>query len=532
MFRSRLWVFFLIAGATCLFLGRSYVTLAQEDQGKLRSEEAQKYFEKWLDEDVVYIITREEKETFQKLTTDEEREQFIEQFWFRRDPDLSTAANEFKEEHYRRIAYVNERYESGEPGWKTDRGRIYIIHGPPDQIEPHPTGGPYERPLWEGGGTTVTFPYEVWRYHHIDGVGDDVLIEFVDPSYSGEYRIARSPDDKDAFFNVPTLGLTMDEAEGFVSRADRNTPEDSRYYLRRYNPFECYRQYVMVQRPPEIRYKDLQQAIQVNLSYDELPVRVQFDQFRLGEGKMIVPLTFEIENKDLTMVDREGRMTADVEIYGQISSLSGQIVNEFEDDLVVSADPGNVDFRPGARSVYQKTIVLETRSRYKANLVFKDVNGNKMSVVRKAIVPDRVDGPKLAVSSVILSDAVRALPEAPKSDEMFVLGDLWIRPNLARRFQVQDPMAIYLQVYNAAFDQASGNPKLAVRWELFRGDQSLGVIEEKSNESVYYASEARIIVLRSFPISDLGPGKYTVRVLIQDQIAETELQLSQDFQVG
>ena len=530
MARSRLLVALLVVGGTISFLGRSDSVYAQEEQ--LRSEEAQAYFKKWLEEDVVYIITREEKEIFQKLTNDEERERFIEQFWFRRDSDPSTAHNEFKEEHYRRIAYVNERYESGEPGWKTDRGRIYIIQGPPDQIEPHPTGGPYDRPLWEGGGTTVTFPFEVWRYRHIGGIGEDVLIEFVDPSYTGEYRIARSADDKDAFYNVPTLGLTMDEAEGFVARSDRGTSQDMRYYLRRDNPFDRYRQYVLVQRPPEIRYKDLQQAVQVNLSYDELPVRVQFDQFRLGEGRMIVPLTFEIENSDLTLVDRDGRMTADVAIYGQISNLSGQIINEFEDELVVSAEPGEVSFRPGARSVYQKTLVLEDRSRYKANLVFKDLNGGKISVVRKAIVPERSDGEGLTASSIILSDAVRSLPEPPKKDEMFVLGDLWIRPNLARHFQVRDPLAVYLQVYNAAFDQASGLPKLAVRWELFRGDQSLGVIEETRNESIYYASEARVIVLRSFPIADLGSGKYRIRLLIQDQIKDSELSLEQDFQVG
>jgi GWxTD domain-containing protein len=531
MLRSRLAALLLTAGGISLIFGLQYSAYAQDEQ--LRAEEAQAYFKKWLEEDVVYVITREEKEIFQKLNNDEEKERFIEQFWFRRDPDPSTAINEFKEEHYRRIAYANERYESGEPGWKTDRGRIYIIQGPPDQIEPHPTGGPYDRPLWEGGGYTVSFPFEVWRYHHIDGVGDDVLIEFVDPGYTGEYHIARNPDEKDAFYNVPTLGLTMDEAEGFVARSDRGTPQDMRYYLRRDNPFDRYRQYVMVQRPAEIKYKDLQQAVQISLSYDELPVRVQFDQFRLGEDRMIVPLTFEIENSDLTLVDRDGRMTADVAIYGQISSLSGQIINEFEDELVVSVEPGEVSFRPGARSIYQKTLVLEARSRYKANLVFKDLNASKISVIRRAIVPERFEsGEGLAASSIILSDAVRSLPEVPKKDEMFVLGDLWIRPNLARRFQVQDPLAIYLQVYNAAFDQASGLPKLAVRWELFRGDQSLGVIEETRNESIYYASEARVVVLRSFPIGDLGPGKYRIRVLIQDQIKDSELSLDEDFQVG
>src|SRR5690348_14732933 len=108
-------------------------------EAKLRKELETPY-RKWLNEDVTYIITDEEKAAFKRLQTDEEREQFIEQFWLRRDPTPDTAENEFKEEHYRRIAYANERYASGIPGWKTDRGRIYITFGPPDENESHPSG--------------------------------------------------------------------------------------------------------------------------------------------------------------------------------------------------------------------------------------------------------------------------------------------------------------------------------------------------------------------------------------------------------
>src|SRR5713101_8643081 len=138
-------------------------------------------YKKWLQEEVPYIISDEERAAFLQLQTNEEREQFIEAFWQRRDPTPDTVENEFKEEHYRRIAYANERFASGIPGWKTDRGRIYIIWGPADEIESHPSGGSYERPPEEGGGTTSTFPFEKWRYRYIEGIGTDIIIEFVDP---------------------------------------------------------------------------------------------------------------------------------------------------------------------------------------------------------------------------------------------------------------------------------------------------------------------------------------------------------------
>ncbi len=183
---------------------------------KLRQEEAEDYYRKWLTQDVVYIISDEEKEVFAKLTTAEEQERFIEQFWFRRDSDPTTRVNEYKEEHYRRIAYVNEYFQSGIPGWETDRGRIYIIHGPPDEVESHPSGGSYKRPYHEGGGYTSTFPFEIWRYRHIDGIGDDIELEFVDSSQSGEFRLALLPEEKDALLNVPGAGLTLAESLGWA----------------------------------------------------------------------------------------------------------------------------------------------------------------------------------------------------------------------------------------------------------------------------------------------------------------------------
>jgi GWxTD domain-containing protein len=146
-----------------------------------REHDLSEYYKRWLNEDVIYIITKEEKEAFLDLKSDEERQHFIDQFWARRNPDPGSKDNTFKEEHYRRLAYANRRFASGIPGWKTDRGRIYIMYGRPDEIESH---------LQRGEGE---FPYELWFYRHIEGIGDKVTVEFVDKAGTGDYRITREP---------------------------------------------------------------------------------------------------------------------------------------------------------------------------------------------------------------------------------------------------------------------------------------------------------------------------------------------------
>jgi len=155
----------------------------QKREARLRAELETPY-RRWVQEDVAYIITPEELAAFKRLTSDAERETFIEQFWLKRDPTPGTLKNELKEEHYRRIAYANERFQASEPGWKTDRGRVYIIFGPPDEIESHPAGG-------QGA-----YPHEIWRYRSIPNVGENIEMEFVDKSMTGEYRLTLGPSEK------------------------------------------------------------------------------------------------------------------------------------------------------------------------------------------------------------------------------------------------------------------------------------------------------------------------------------------------
>src|SRR6516225_2784788 len=193
----------------------------KKENAKALKQELSKTYKKWLDEDVVYIISDEERKAFKQLSNDEERDQFIEAFWQRRDPTPDTEENEFKEEHYRRIAYANEHFPAGIPGWKTDRGRMYIMYGPPDEIESHPSGGTYQRPIDEGGGTTSTFPFEDWRYRYIEGIGQEIIIEFVDTCMCGDYHMTIDRGEKDALMYTPNAGLTMYEEMGMSTKASR-----------------------------------------------------------------------------------------------------------------------------------------------------------------------------------------------------------------------------------------------------------------------------------------------------------------------
>src|SRR6266581_6832966 len=227
----------------------------------------------WLTEDVTYIITPDERNAFLQLDTNEEREQFIEQFWLRRSSNPDLPDNDFKEEYYRRIAYANEHYASGIPGWKTDRGRIYIMYGPPDENESHPSGGTYERPPEEGGGETSTYPFEQWRYRYIDGIGTNIILEFVDPTMTGEYRLTMDPGEKDALLHVPNAGLTQLEAMGMSSKADRFTRSDGMTLGRALggtpesmNEFTRLDLYAKIFKPPEVKFKDLKAVVTSRLS--------------------------------------------------------------------------------------------------------------------------------------------------------------------------------------------------------------------------------------------------------------------------
>src|SRR5215467_14218271 len=320
-------------------------------------------YKQWLNEDVVYIITPAERQQFLQLGTNEEREQAIEQFWLRRSSNPDLPDNDFKEEHYRRIAYANEHYASGIPGWKTDRGRMYIMWGAPDEIESHPTGGTYDRPMEEGGGSTSTYPWETWRWRYLEGIGENIILEFVDPSGSGEYHMTMDPSEKDALLHVPGAGLSLLESMGMSTKADRFTRSDGTNLpttlggtpasMDEFNRLELY---AKVQKPPEVKFKDLEAIVTSRIVRDQLHFIWRTDFMKVTDDTVLVPITIQVPNSQLSFQAKEGIHTATMNFFGRVSTLTGRIVQTFE--APVSHDIPDSLFQQSMRlqSIYQNAV--------------------------------------------------------------------------------------------------------------------------------------------------------------------------------
>ncbi len=510
---------------------------AGQSQGQLRREEARDYFQKWLEQDVVYIISDEERYVFAQLTTPEEKEQFIEQFWVRRDPDPSTAENEFKAEHYRRIAYANEWFTSGRAGWKTDRGRVYILWGPPDQVFKRPAGGTYDRPMHEGGGTTAVFPFEQWNYHYLEGIGEDVELEFVDPTYSGEYRLALRPEEKDALLHIPGAGLTLAEEMGLAGKRERPFFSPGRretYPLQdlraKDNPFARYETYQLVQAAPVSKYPDLRERVHVEVGFQQLPFRVAEQYFRLGGERVLAPVTLELQNQDLTFQPEAGVHVARLAVYGLVRTLTNRVVAEFEDDMVTSIPDGDLQQGLSRRSVYQKTLVLE-RGRYKLDLVVKDLHSGMVGVQRRGLVPPQAVPGRLAISPLLLADALEPLAEIPSGDERFVLGDVKVLPNVAARFPRGRPWGLYFEVYGAGLDQSTGRPALEIRYQLDGPEGALLEQVDDAGKSIHYASAERLVLMRVFSPAHWPAGRCRLTVTVQDRVTGQSVSASESLEI-
>ncbi|HYK90046.1 MAG TPA: GWxTD domain-containing protein [Acidobacteriota bacterium] len=511
----------------------------KKNKAQTETSERAAYWKKWLNEDVIYIISDEEKNVFKNLQTDEEREKFVEQFWARRNPDPRNPDNSFKEEHYRRIAYANERFASGIPGWKTDRGRIYIMYGKADEVESHPSGGTYNREIWEGGGTTSTFPFERWRYRHIDGIGDDIEIEFVDASMSGEYKIAMSPDEKDALMFVPGAGLTMNEELGLSKKEDRpffnpgaaNDPSQNSYMRAKDMPFARMEQYFNLQRPPQIKFADLKSVVSTNVTFNQLAYDMRADFIRLSSDKVLVPITIELQNKDLQFKKELDFNRAAVNVYGIVTGLTGRIMAEFEDVITQEYTDPFFDQGKAQRSEYQKIVGLPPGQRFKLDLVLKDINSGYVGHLERGIVVPKYDSETLQCSSIILANRVD--PIANNTDQLaqYVIGDLKILPNVRSEYYPGQFLIPYLQIYNAQIDQTSLKPSLEVTYTVKSGGKVVEDFKDNAGDSIQFFSGQRVVVLGKIQVKGLAPGKYSLDINVLDKIANKSVTAATDFKV-
>ena len=511
--------------------------LSKEQKKKMGRalKELDAQYKQWLNEDVIYIIAPEERTAFLQLSTSEEREQFIEQFWLRRSSNPDLPENDFKEEHYRRIAYANEHYASGIPGWKTDRGRTYIIWGPADEVDSHPTGGTYDRSMNEGGGSTSTYPWEMWRYRYLEGIGNNVEIEFVDPSGSGEYHMTMDPSEKDALLHVPGAGLSLMESMGMASKADRftrsdgtNLPTTMGGQPASMNEFNRLEQFAKVQQAPAVKFKDLEALVTSRIVRDQVHFAWRTDFLKVTNDTVLVPVTVQVPNSQLSFQSKDGVHSATLNVFGRVSTLTGRVVQTFEE--AVSRDFPDSLFQQSVKlqSIYQKAVPLRP-GLYRLDLVIKDVQSGNVGVVNSRLQVPRYADEKLEASSLILADQIEHVPAKQIGAGQFVLGSSKVRPRLEGDFTTADKLGIYMQVYNLKPDDTTHKSSATFQYTVKKGDQQVMQFKETSGEMKQTGDQ--VTIERLLPLGTLTPGKYTLEVSATDSLANQTILRTADFTV-
>jgi GWxTD domain-containing protein len=518
----------------------------KSDKNKQQNErnlykELDSQYKKWLNEDVIYIITPEERRSFLHLSTNEEREQFIEAFWQRRNPDPDSPENTFKEEHYRRIAYANEHYASGIPGWKTDRGKIYIMWGPADEVDSHPTGGNWDRPMDQGGGSTTTYPYEDWRYRYLEGMGENVELEFVDPTSTGEYHLTMDPSEKDALLMVPGAGLTMAESMGMADKSSRFSNTDGTHMAENEggmtgvqsennNEFTRLELYANIMKPPPVKFKDLEAISTSRLVRDQVKFDYRYDFLRITSDTVLVPITVQIPVAQLNFLEKDGVDSASMDLFARITSLSGRIVQTFEDTLRADFPSALLKQSASTSRIYQKAVPLSP-GLYELDIVIKDVNSGNVGVVDTRLAVPRFQDDQLSASSLILADDIVPVSSKDIGLGQFVLGDVKVRPKMDKTFTPKDRMGVYLQVYNLKVDDKTHRADASVEYRLKKDKEAEPMMKFEVPAEKLPQHGEEMTLEQLITLGSLTPGKYQLEIAVTDNLAKQTITPVADFTV-
>jgi len=515
----------------------------KKENAKALKQELGKTYKKWLDEDVRWIISDEERAAFKQLSNDEERDQFIEGFWQRRDPTPDTVENEFKEEHYARIAYANEHFAAGIPGWKTDRGRIYIMYGKADEVESHPSGGQYERPMEEGGGSTSTFPFEQWRYRYLEGVGQEVIIEFVDTCMCGDYHMTMDRSEKDALLMTPNGGLTQYEQMGMSSKADRFSgagierlgrgPFSNDLQTKQFDRLE---QWAKLNKPPTVKFKDLEEIVSHKISVNLMPFDVRADFVRVTGDTVLVPVTIQVKNRDVTFVNKDGVQRGTINIFGRVTTLTGRIAQTFEDTVQMDIPAELLPRETENSHVYWKALPLRP-GRYRFDVVVKDVNGDRSGSWSRGVqVPDYAED-KLASSSLIVADNMEPVAAKNVGTGMFVIGTTKVRPRVASAdgkpvmFKRNQKLNFWMQIYNLGVDEKTHKPSATIEYDVTNAATNKQVIRSvESTEQMGNVGD-QMTLQKTLSAANLGPGIYRIKIKVNDNISKQTVDPSATFAV-
>ncbi|HET6180762.1 MAG TPA: GWxTD domain-containing protein [Candidatus Sulfotelmatobacter sp.] len=489
----------------------------------------------WLQEDVAWIITDEERETLKNLKSDEQRDNFMEAFWQRRDPIPDTEENEYKEEHYQRIAYANERFGAGIPGWKSDRGRIWIMFGEPDEIENDSAGDKLDQPKNATPVTPPPHPLEIWRYHYLEGIGQNVVLEFVDACDCGDYHLTLEPSEKEAL----VLGLNR-LREPLHSMGGPDAPAG------------------VAPRPPSARavprfkFPDLAVALQ-QMHVNPLPFDVLTDYVRVTEATTLVPSTLQFKNRELKfgpLTRTDGIDRAAVDILGRVSTLTGRVVETFEDTLHVDVPHELLARVAGDSATYSHGSLLPP-GRYKLKIAAKDVNGERIGVWARNLVVPQFGGDTLAASSLIVGGmrqshqaerpcitqigGAHTIPPFPPC--VFEIGGTHIIPIVPPAdgkpvmFRRNQQINVWIQVYNLHIDEKKRAPSAAIEYSVVNTASNANVSHQTSSTDTMGPLADQLTLQKTISAATLQPGAYALQIKVHDNYSGQTISESTAFAV-
>ena len=519
-------------------------------QQKALKEELKGVYKTWLDQDVRWIITDTEAQAFKQLSNDEERDAFIENFWQRRNPNPDSLDNEYKDEIYARIAYANERFAAGKPGWMTDRGHIYIAYGKPDDIDAHPSAGTYDRPMSEGGGSTIAYPFEIWHYRYLEGIGDNIDLEFVDTCQCGDYHYTIDRSEKDALKNTPNAGLTLSEERGESDKKDRSAGGIEQLGLapgmaaqEQNRQFDRLDLAAKIMAAPPIKFQDMEEFMADSkiLTGPPFLFDVRTDYVKVTNDTVIVPITIQVKNSDITFETKDGVSVGKVNVLGRVSTMTHKIVPDgtFEYPLEVSPPSELLPMKQKESSIFQTALPLKP-GMYKIDIVIKDVNNpDHIGRWTRAVNVPKYDDDTLGHSSLILADQMYRVPSKEIGAGSFVLGETFVRPRVAATGAVPAPakfsraqnLNFWMQVYNLGIDEKSKQNDATISYEIVNLDTNKQVLNTQESSKTLSPNADQLTLEKSLPLASLQPGLYQLSIKVNDGVTTQQTEESAKFSV-
>jgi hypothetical protein len=396
----------------------------------------------------------------------------------------------------------------------------------------------------EGGGNTSTYPFEIWHYRYLEGIGDNIDIEFVDSCMCGDYHMTIDRSEKDALKNVPGAGQTLYEQQGQSSKADRFSgggleqlgagPGSSANQSKQFDRLD---RFAKLMAPPVIKFKDMESFMATSkiLTGPPFLFDVRTDYVKVTNDTVIVPLTLQIRNGDITFKEKDGASMGTVNILGRVSNLNHKPIQTFEDTVNVQVPSELLARTRNNVSVYWKSLPLRP-GLYKIDIVIKDVNNpDHIGRWQRSVNVPRYDDDRLASSSLILADQMERVPSKDIGAGNFVIGNTRIRPRVPSgvstpvTFHRGQSLNFWMQVYNLGIDEKSKQNGATIEYQILDMATNKAVLETQELTSKMNPNADQVTIEKSLPLASLQPGKYQVNIKVNDGISKQQIAESAPF---